>query len=126
MLSSVSSTVVSEVVKISRGVLISFLAINVALALVTGIAALFFAFGGYLGQIGISPAMSGLVLSADALAALLVQPLIAPLINPASARRWLAGGSLLLASALFALAHGGVFNFTAMRAAKPCVSEMAK
>jgi MFS family permease len=82
-----------------------FLAINVALALVTGIAALFFAFGGYLGQLGISPAMSGLVLSADALAALIVQPLIAPLINPASARRWLAGGSLLLAAALFALAH---------------------
>lgn len=82
-----------------------FLAINVAFALVTAIAALFFAFGGYLGQLGISPAMSGLVLSADALAALVVQPLIAPRVNAASARRWLAGGSLLLAAALFALAH---------------------
>ena len=82
-----------------------FVAINVALALVTSVAALFFAFAGYLALIGVSPAMSGLIIAADALAALVVQPLIAPLIDGTSARRWLVGGALLLAAALFMLAR---------------------
>lgn len=84
---------------------LGFLAINVQFALVTSIAALFFAFSGYLEQLGVAPALSGFILSADALAALVVQPLIAPLIDPASARRWLTGGALLLCVALFALAR---------------------
>jgi len=71
--------------------------------MVTAIAALFFAFSGYLQQLGVSPATAGFILSADALAALIVQPLITPLIHIGTARRWLFGGSLLLSAALFML-----------------------
>ncbi len=70
-----------------------FLAINLQFFLVTGVAALFFAFSGYLQHLGVGAATSGLILSADALAALCVQPLISPWVHPGTARRWLAGGS---------------------------------
>ena len=79
---------------------LSFLAINLLFALVTVIAALFFAFAGYLQQLGIDPASAGLILSADALAALIIQPLIAPVIRAGNARLWLVVGSLLLSAAL--------------------------
>ncbi|HEX9024089.1 MAG TPA: MFS transporter [Geobacteraceae bacterium] len=78
-----------------------FLALNLQFALVTAIAASFFAFSGYLQFLGIGPATAGFIISADALAALIVQPLITPLVHAGTARRWLCGGSLLLALALF-------------------------
>jgi len=78
-----------------------FLVLNLQFALVTAIAALFFAFSGYLRHLGVSPAMAGFILSADALAALILQPFITPLIHPGTSRRWLLGGCVLLASALF-------------------------
>lgn len=81
----------------------AFLTINFQFALVAAIAALFFAFAGYLQQQGVSPATAGFILSADALAALVVQPLITPLIHAGTVRRWLVGGSLLLSAALFML-----------------------
>jgi MFS family permease len=84
---------------------LGFLAINIQFALVTAIAAIFFAFSGYLAHLGISPAMAGFIISADALAALVVQPVIAPIVHPGTSRRWLAGGSLALAAALFMAAH---------------------
>lgn len=84
-----------------------FLVINFQFALVTGIAALFFAFSGYLAHRGVSPATAGFIISADALAALIIQPLIAPLVHPGSARRWLCSGSLVLAAALFMIGQAG-------------------
>lgn len=83
----------------------AFLAINLQFALVTAIAALFFAFSGYLQQLGVSPATAGFIISADALAALIVQPLISTLVHSGTARRWLFGGSLLLSAGLFMLGH---------------------
>jgi len=80
---------------------LGFLAINLQFALVTAIAALFFAFSGYLAHLGIGPATAGFIISADSLAALVIQPVIAPLVHPGASRRWLAGGSLVLAAALF-------------------------
>jgi predicted MFS family arabinose efflux permease len=80
---------------------LGFLAINLQFALVTAIAALFFAFSGYLAHLGIGPATAGFIISADSLAALVIQPIIAPLVHPGASRRWLAGGSLVLAAALF-------------------------
>jgi predicted MFS family arabinose efflux permease len=80
---------------------LGFLALILQFALVTAIAALFFAFSGYLAHLGISPGTAGFIISADALAALIVQPIIAPLVHPGTARRWLLGGSLSLAAALF-------------------------
>ena len=82
-----------------------FLAINLQFFLVTGVAALFFAFSGYLQHLGVGAATSGLILSADALAALCVQPLISPWVHPGTARRWLAGGALVLSAALIVLAN---------------------
>jgi predicted MFS family arabinose efflux permease len=82
-----------------------FLAINLQFALVTAIAAMFFAFSGYLAYLGVSPATAGFIISADALAALIVQPIIAPLVHSGTARRWLLGGSLTLAAALFITGH---------------------
>ncbi len=84
---------------------LGFLVINLQFALVTAIAALFFAFSGYLQQLGVSPATAGFILSADALAALIVQPLISPVVHAGTARGWLAGGSLLLSAALLMLGH---------------------
>jgi len=82
-----------------------FLTINFQFALVTAIAALFFAFSEYLQLLGINPATAGFIISADSLAALIVQPLITPLIHAGTVSRWLFGGSLLLSGALFMLAH---------------------
>jgi len=82
-----------------------FVLINFQFALVTAIAALFFSFAGYLQLLGINPAMAGFIISADALAALIVQPLITPLIHPGTVRRWLLGGSLTLSAALWMVAH---------------------
>ena len=84
---------------------LGFLTINLQFAMVTAIAALFFAFSGYLHLLGVTPAMAGFILSADALAALIAQPLISPLIHAGTARRWLFSGSLLLSAALFMLGH---------------------
>lgn len=78
-----------------------FIAINLQFAVVTAIAAIFFAFSGYLRHLGIGPATTGFILSADALAALIVQPIITPLIHSGTSRRWLIGGSVLLSIALF-------------------------
>jgi predicted MFS family arabinose efflux permease len=82
-----------------------FLTINFQFALVTAIAALFFAFSGYLAHLGVSPATAGFIISADALAALIIQPMIAPLVHPGTSRYWLFGGSLTLAAALFMAGH---------------------
>lgn len=82
-----------------------FLTINLQFALVTSIAALFFAFSGYLHQLGIPPATAGFILSADALAALIILPVITPLVHPGTARKWLFGGSLALSAALFMVGH---------------------
>lgn len=82
-----------------------FVAVNLVFALVTSIAAVFFVFAGYLQQLGIPPAVAGFILSADALAALIVLPLITPLLHPGTARRWLVGGSVILAAALFMMGH---------------------
>ncbi|MGD9950787.1 MAG: MFS transporter [Desulfobulbus sp.] len=54
---------------------------------------------------GIRPAMVGFILSADGLAALIVQPLITPLVHIGNARRWLFGGSFLFSAALFMVGH---------------------
>ncbi len=82
-----------------------FLAINLLFALVTAIAALFFAFSGYLSWLGVAPATAGFIISADALASLVVQPFITPLVHPAVSRRWLVAGSLIFSAALFLTGH---------------------
>lgn len=84
---------------------LEFVAINLQFALITAIAALFFAFAGYLHLLGIDAASTGVILSADALAALILQPCIAPMVHQGTARTWLVSGCLLLAVALLLLPH---------------------
>ncbi len=96
-----------------------FLLINLLFVLVISISASFFAFADWLRQIGMDPSMAGFIISADALAALIVQPLITPLMHSGNARRWLLGGSLLLAAALFAIGHApSIALLTAARLAQ--------
>jgi len=67
---------------------------------VSTIVAIFFPLQEYLTSLGMPAASAGFILGADALAALIVQPFITPLITARTARRWLLAGSLILAAAL--------------------------
>jgi predicted MFS family arabinose efflux permease len=94
----------------------SFILLNLQFMLVTCVTALFFQFHSYLEQLGLSQQLAGLIIGADALASLIMQPLVALLIHPASARRWLLGGSLLFAAALFL--EGQLTGFAPLLAAR--------
>lgn len=94
----------------------SFVALNLQFMLVTCVTALFFQFHSYLEQLGLSQQLAGLLIGADALASLLMQPLVALLVNPANARRWLVGGSLVFAAAL--LLEGLATGFAPLLAAR--------
>jgi predicted MFS family arabinose efflux permease len=94
----------------------SFILLNLQFMLVTCVTALFFQFHSYLGQQGFSEEVAGLIIGADALASLIMQPLVALLIHPGSARRWLLGGSLVFAAALFL--EGQFTSFAPLLAAR--------
>ena len=79
----------------------SFILLNVQFMLVTCVTALFFPFHAYLGSLGFSPEAAGFVIGADALASLFIQPVVSLWIHPVMARRWLVGGYLVFAIALF-------------------------
>ncbi|QOX79412.1 MFS transporter [Trichlorobacter lovleyi] len=83
---------------------------------VSTIVALFFPLQEYLTLLGMPAASAGFILGADALAALIVQPFITPLITARTARRWLLAGALILALALVMEGgSSGEFAFTAAR-----------
>lgn len=67
---------------------------------VSTIVAVFFPLQEYLTSLGMPAASAGFILGADALAALIVQPFITPLITARTARHWLLAGSLILTAAL--------------------------
>lgn len=77
-----------------------FLLLGAQLLAVSVIVALFFPLQLYLESLGISPAAAGFILGADALAALVVQAGLTPVISARTARRWLIAGALVLALAL--------------------------
>lgn len=68
---------------------------------VSTVVAFFFPLQEYLKLLGFPAASAGFILGADALAALVVQFLITPLVTAKTARYWLLGGSIVLALALF-------------------------
>jgi MFS family permease len=84
----------------------SFLLFCGQLVALSIIAALFFPLQLYLESLGVSPAASGFILGADALAGLVVLTCLTPVVTPRSARRWLVAGALTLAVAM--LAEGSV------------------
>lgn len=93
-----------------------FLLLCTQLLAISTIVALFFPLQLYLTSLGISERAAGFIIGADALAALVIQPFILPLVTAKNARAWLAAGSLVLAAAL--LAEGTVSRavpFTAAR-----------
>ena len=63
-----------------------FVVLNLQFMLVTCVTALFFQFHSYLEQLGMSPELAGLLIGADALASLLMQPLVALLVHPCAKR----------------------------------------
>lgn len=83
---------------------------------VSTIVAIFFPLQEYLTSLGMPASSAGFILGADALAALIVQPFITPLITARTARRWLLSGSLILAVALVMEGScSSEFAFTAAR-----------
>ena len=56
--------------------------------------ALFFQFSPYLISLGISPAAAGVIIGLFALTALVVRPIISPLVHPGVARKWLVVGTI--------------------------------
>ena len=94
----------------------TFIVLNLQFMLITCVTALFFPFHSYLEQLGLSQQLAGLIIGADALASLIMQPLVALLIHPGSARRWLVGGSLVFAAALFL--EGQLTGFAPLLAAR--------
>ncbi|SJZ79041.1 Predicted arabinose efflux permease, MFS family [Trichlorobacter thiogenes] len=77
-----------------------FLLLCIQFLAVSTIVANFFPLQEYLTSLGMPAASAGFILGADALAALIVQPFITPLITARTARRWLLAGALILATAL--------------------------
>jgi MFS family permease len=88
----------------------------VQLLVISTIVALFFPLQLYLAALGIPERAAGFIIGADALAALAVQPLIAPLVSARNARKWLIAGSLVLAGSL--LTEGLVSDAWAFTAAR--------
>lgn len=80
-----------------------FLLVNFLMVVVASIAALFFSFSGYLAHLGIQKAEAGFIISADALSALIIQPLISPFVSLKNVRYWITGGSFAFAAAIFVL-----------------------
>lgn len=78
----------------------SFLLLCCQFLAVSTVVAIFFPLQEYLTSLGMPASSAGFILGADALAALIVQPFITPLITARTARRWLLSGSLVLATAL--------------------------
>jgi len=93
-----------------------FLLLLLQFLAVSSVVALFFPLQEYLSFLGVPPAARGFILGADALAALLTQALITPLVTARNARRWLLAGILLLAPAL--LLEGLLTTTTAFTAAR--------
>ena len=77
-----------------------FVLLNLQFMLVSAALALFFPFHAYLALLGFTQESAGFIIGADALASLLVQPLVAVFIHPGNARRWLAMGALVMAGAM--------------------------
>jgi MFS family permease len=93
-----------------------FVLLCAQLLAISTIVALFFPLQLYLASLGIPEHMAGFIIGADALAALIVQPLITPWVAARTARRWLLAGCALLAAAL--LAEGTVTQAGAFTAAR--------
>ncbi|MDD2502143.1 MAG: MFS transporter [Geobacter sp.] len=77
-----------------------FLLLCIQFLAVSTVVAIFFPLQEYLTSLGMPAASAGFILGADALAALIVQPFITPLITARTARRWLLAGALILTVAL--------------------------
>ena len=100
-----------------------FLALNAIIFLTYCNIAVFFQFHHYLGTLPLDPRWIGLLIGLYALTALVVRPLVSPLLTPGNARRWIALstagviGSLFLyylarsfwSMALVRVLHGGIF-----------------
>lgn len=82
-----------------------FIFFSFLFAVLTSITAVFFCFAGYLDTLGINQNIIGLILGIDALASLIFQLIVTPIIHLRNAKYWLIGGVVLYACSLWALGN---------------------
>jgi MFS family permease len=93
-----------------------FIALSGILLVISAVMAVFFQLQGYLLSLGISPRWTGFIMGVDSLAALGIQPLLAPFLDFGNARRWLVAGILVLALSLALYGQaGGMLSLVLVR-----------
>lgn len=93
-----------------------FIFFSFLFAVLTSIMAVFFCFAGYLETLGISHSAIGLILGLDALASLIFQLIVTPLISLRNAKYWLISGAVLYACSLWVLGNvDSIFMLFAIR-----------
>lgn len=70
----------------------NFVLLTACFICAVSVSAMFFMFSGYLASLNIDSGRIGVIVSADALSALVVQFLVSPFINSANVKRWLVSG----------------------------------
>ncbi len=98
-----------------------FLVLCLQFLLVSTVVALFFPLQAYVKGLGFPDGIVGFLLGADALSALILQPIITPLITAVTAKRWILSGTIVLAAAL--ILEGTLldpFGFVAARLLQGC------
>ena len=77
-----------------------FIALNVILFFASVTTAAFFQLHDYLSRLHIAPGWFGLIIGADSVASLFLQPVLSPFVNGGNGRRWMGAGILMVMLAL--------------------------
>jgi MFS family permease len=93
-----------------------FIGLNIIFFVASAAASSFFYLQQHLEFLGITPARTGLIIGADAVAGLVLQPLLAPFLHERNARPWMVGGIVVMASAL--LCYGRAHTLAALLAVR--------
>ena len=93
-----------------------FVSLNILFFVACAAVSSFFYLQQHLESLGITPARAGLIISADSVAGLFLQPIMAPFLHERNARPWMAGGTVVMAAAL--LCYGGAHSLSALLAVR--------
>jgi MFS family permease len=77
-----------------------FVGLNIVFFVACAAVSSFFYLQQHLQSLGISPVWTGLIIGADSVAGLFLQPFLAPFLHEGNARPWMVGGIVVMASAL--------------------------
>jgi MFS family permease len=89
-----------------------FLGLNAVFFIASAAVSSFFYLQQHLQSLGIGPEWTGLIIGADAVASLVLQPFLAPFLHAGNARRWMLGGVAVMAGSLFC--YGGAHGLAAL------------